>query len=247
MLSSKTLNTGATLPTNTVTVNSESMPDANGRAQAYEFLAGIFLKEPSQEILRNLQAWAAVSRDESAQALLDRIAADDPELGSLTQEYYDLFFVPVSGRFIPPFESSILGALRQEGKKTKFGSFWGHETVEVGTLYERTEFQPERLAIFEPLRQVNLPDHLGFELSFIAYLCRLEEKQHQHGLSTNGVFRLEQEFLDKHLNRWLPLLCSDLSRIEQSGYYLYFAQLAQDVCREDAVFLSESGSITKEN
>lgn len=206
------------------------------RAGAYEFLAGIFLKKPSPEILSELNAWAQTSGDSQIQSLLTKILKKDPCLENLEQEYYDLFFVPVSGRFVPPFESAITGALREEGKTTKFGSFWGTETVEIAHLYERTGFQPNQLVIFGPLRELNLLDHLGFELSFMAYLCRLQEEQENLGLAISGLQQLQKSVLTQHLNRCLPLFVKDLERVDQSGYYLYFAKLTQTLCEEEAAY-----------
>lgn len=212
------------------------------RAQAYEFLAGIFLKEPSEEILAELCKWAKASSEDEILPLLTNISTTDYLLEDLKQEYYDLFFVPVSGRFVPPFESAIVTASRRAGEKTKFGFFWGAETTEISQLYKRTEFHPEQLTIFEPLREINIPDHLGFELSFMAYLYRLHTNHKNRGLSTSGIRQLEAFFLDRHLNRWLPLFVADLEQVTQSGYYLYFARLARTLCQEDASDLRSSGS-----
>lgn len=204
------------------------------RAGAFEFLAGIFLKEPSVSIVNELKVWAKEGEDAKMLSLLENVVQEDPDLTGLTQEYYDLFFVPVSGRFVPPFESAIRGAVRQAGGPTKFGSYWGDTTVKLADLYERTRFHPERLAVFEPLRQLNLPDHVGLELSFMAYLCRLEAKQLERGLSAKLIRKIQTNFLQEHLRGWLGLWVNDLERVQQSGYYLYFARQARDLCQEEA-------------
>lgn len=212
--------------------------DRSARAQAFEFLAGIFLKEPTREIFNELQAWAESSGEQEAIELLRKIVQNDPDLTGLVQEYYDLFFVPVSGRFVPPFESAIRDAWRYEEKKTRFGSLWGKATTEVASFYERIEFHPESLAAFEPLRHLNLPDHIGFELSFMSYLYHHEAEELKQSLTTKRVRRLEQEFLQNHLEHWIPLLVHDLSLIDQSGFYLYFAMLARDFCLEERIELT---------
>ncbi len=220
-------------PFPTPTLALATSPSPENRAQAYEFLAGIFLKEPSAEILSELKTWAGINADGESQVLLAQIAQEDPLLDNLKQEYYDLFFVPVSGRFVPPFESAIISASRKEGKKTKFGSFWGLETTKVSDFYARAEFRPEQLTVFEPLRQINLPDHIGFELSFMAYLCRWQAQQKNRGLSTSEILRVQTSFLTRHLNRWLPLFVNDLGHTQQSGYYPYFAKIAQELCAQE--------------
>lgn len=216
----------------------ESDPqEAGARAKVYEFLASIFLKEPSQEVFQVLKNYAGMKNDSETLALFEHIAGHDPELANLRQEYYDIFFVPVSGRFIPPFESTIHRALRPTNQKAKFGDFWGDKTMDVAALFEKMQFHPEQLPVFEPLRQLNIPDHVGFELSFMAYLCHLEETRSKKGMGVENIRRLETEFLDQHLNCWLPQFVDDLSQISQSGYYLHFAKLASDFCREERIEL----------
>ncbi|GAB6174233.1 molecular chaperone TorD family protein [Paradesulfitobacterium aromaticivorans] len=207
---------------------------AGDRARAFEFLAGIFLKEPSMAAFNEVRIWAAEGKDPEILSLLQEINNQDPGLTELTQEYYDLFFVPVSGRFVPPFEAAIVGAMRQEGRQTKFGAYWGEQTIKLASLYEQTRFHPGELEVFEPLRGLNLPDHIGFELAYMAYLIRLEGKQGANGLSVKMIKKLEVQFLNEHLRVWLPLLVEDLRAVPQSGYYPYFAQLARDFCREEA-------------
>ena len=216
----------------------ETDGSALDRAKGYEFLAGIFLKEPNVEVFQILKDWAAsIEEDAELGVLLNRIEEKDPTLEGLTQEYYDLFFVPVSGRFVPPFEAAIRGAFREEGKKTKFGSFWGSETAQISEIYKQIGFHPEELEIFEPLKQMNMPDHIGFELSFMAYLCQVEENLNKNGQSSESVLNLEKIFLDQHLNSWLTLLKEDLGRVESTGFYTYFVQLASNLCQEEEKIL----------
>jgi putative dimethyl sulfoxide reductase chaperone len=208
--------------------------NALDRAKVYEFLAGIFLKEPNSEVFDLLKNWVtSMEEDTELSALLKRIKEKDPTLESLRQEYYDLFFVPVSGRYVPPFEAAIRGALREEGMKTKFGSFWGNETLQISQTYEQLGFRPEKLDVFEPLKQMNMPDHIGFELSFMAYLCQVEENFIKNNQSAESVRNLESTLLNKHLNRWLPLLIEDLKNVEFTGFYSYFVELARDLCEEE--------------
>lgn len=202
------------------------------RAKAYEFLAEIFLQEPDKEGITRLKSWAH-GNEQALLSLLEKIEAQDQELTVLCQEYYDLFFVPVSGRFVPPFESAVRNALRKDGEKTKFGRLLGDETALVDALYRQTEFFPGRLPVFDPLKQLNVPDHLGFELAYMAYLCRLEEERVVKGLQTGPIRMLEEQFLGSHLNQWLSLLVGDLSRMEQSGYFMYFVEQARDLCLEE--------------
>lgn len=211
------------------------------RAQGYEFLAGIFLKEPSPEGLKVLILWSeAETKEESLklEKILQEFPTNDPELLKLKQEYYDLFFVPVSGRYIPPYESAIRGAVRLKKGKMKYGSHWGIPAQQLSDLYENTGFNPKALDIFEPLKETQLPDHLGLELSFMAYLCRLEDKFINKGEEIRGLRNLQKSILKDHLLEWLPQFTTELLNVEVSGYYSYFALLALELCREEFKSLS---------
>ncbi|HVJ48183.1 molecular chaperone TorD family protein [Desulfitobacterium sp.] len=216
--------------------------NAIDRARGYELLAGIFLKEPSPQVIQVLKAWTESGTTGELLELagiLNRIQTHDPELLCLTQEYYDLFFVPVSGRFLPPFESAIRGAERSKGKKIKYGSHWGSPAHQLSDLYERVGFNPGALNIFEPLKETKIPDHLGLELSFMAYLCRMENKATNAGQEISGIRQLQQRVLENHLLEWLPQFTAELLKLEVSRYYPYFAQLALELCQEEIRFFNE--------
>lgn len=211
------------------------------RAIGYELLAGIFLKEPSLEQFEILKKWASSLEDESwLEELLREIEEKDPGLDELVQTYYDLFFVPVSGRFVPPFEAAIRGAQRQEGKKTKFGGFRGNSTLQVMQIYKQIGFEPEKMNIFQPLKEMNIPDHIGFELSALAYLCQVEAKWLKENKNIEPLRHYQRILLEDHLNRWLDLLKKDLDRVDPTGYYTYFTRLALKFCREEATTLTNS-------
>lgn len=217
--------------------------NAMDRARGYEVLAEVFLKEPLPEEMEGLKVWTDSGSTEKLlelKVILEKIQSDDPELINLTQEYYDLFFVPVSGRFIPPFESTIRGAKREKGKKIKYGAYWGMQTHQLAALYEKVGFDPGALEIFEPLKETKMPDHLGLELLFIAYLCRLEDKAVKSGQEITGLRQLQNRMLNDHLLGWLPQFTTELVRLESSGYYSYFALLALELCREESKSLNET-------
>lgn len=211
---------------------------ARERAMSYELLAGIFLKEPSLEQFEVLQRWAAeLGEDSSLEDLLHEIERNDPELEELIQTYYDLFFVPVSGRFVPPYEAAIRGAQRKERKKPKYAGVWGTSTFQIMKLYEQIGFVPEKLEVFQPLREMKIPDHIGFELSALAYLCQAEASWSQENKNIEPLRHFQKTLLIEHLGQWLELLKKDVESVDPTGFYTYFTQLASEFCREEANFL----------
>lgn len=219
--------------------------EAINRAKGYEVLAEVFLKEPSPELIKGIQMWTEAAAAEELNLLKDilkNVHTYDPKLENLTQEYYDLFFVPVSGRFIPPFESTIRGAKREKGKKIKYGAHWGTQAYRLADLYEKLGFNPGALAIFAPLKETKIPDHLGLELLFMAYLCRLEDRRTKAGQDITTVRQLQKTMINDHLLGWLPQFTEELVKLEVSGFYSYFAQLALELCREESIAFEENKS-----
>lgn len=210
------------------------------RAKVYEILSGVFLKEPNSEMFSLLKKWVYTLKDEEGIRVLAKVEEQDPNLERLTQEYYDFFFVPVSGLFVPPFEAAIRGAQRKKGRKTKFGSYWRDTTVSIAHLYEQIGFASQNLKMFEPLKAMSIPDHLGLELSALAYLCRVEARRHQEGQSVDSITYLEKVLLERHLTQWLDLFVQDLKEVDKTGFYTAFASLASEFCRLEVAELADS-------
>lgn len=221
-----------------------NMPEIEGsareRALGYELLASIFLNEPTWEQFRVLKKWAADLEESWLEELLREIEEGDPELEELQQTYYDLFFVPVSGRFVPPFEAAIRGARRQKGGKTKFGGFWGDSTLQISHIYQQIGFEPEKMTIFQPLKEMNIPDQIGFELAALAYLCQTEESWQKAKKDLGALHHWQKVLLEEHLNQWLPQLREDLAGADPTGFYTYFAGLAAEFCQEEVRLLTGS-------
>lgn len=219
---------------------SEIEGGARERALGYELLANIFLNEPTQEQFKVLKKWAADLEDPWLEELLREIEEGDPGLEELRQIYYDLFFVPVSGRFVPPFEAAIRGARRQKGGKTRFGGFWGDSTLQIKQIYQQIGFEPEKMTIFQPLKEMNLPDQIGIELAALAYLCQGEESWQEEKKDLRALHHWQKVLLEEHLNQWLPQLREDLTGADPTGFYTYFAGLAAEFCQEEAGILTGS-------
>lgn len=54
------------------------------------------------------------------------------------------------------------------------------------------------------------PDHIGFELAFMAYLCKKEEEYRNAGDLNNAanLVTLQDDFLSDHVLEWVPQFCT---------------------------------------
>lgn len=68
---------------------------------------------------------------------------------------------------------------------------------------------------------LRIPDHLGVELQFMAYLCRREAEAWQNGDALQAQeWRLRQErFVQEHLLSWLPKYSERLRQVNAHPFY----------------------------
>jgi len=208
---------------------------AQSRSHIYTFLAGIFLQEPNvsqfphyfealQDLLKEVETepapWGMVI-PEDKDAFIER----------LRQEYYDCFFVPMSGQYVPPYESALLNY--RAGEKKPFGSLNSMEASHVAACYAAVDFHPQELRVFAPLQEIQMPDHVGFELAFMAMLC-VREQMAWNKETFNKENRVEAlkwqtlqlQFLQEHLSQWMENFARALQDLAP-GYYAQAARAAE--------------------
>lgn len=149
-----------------------------------------------------------------------------PDLeGALEAEHTALFVLP-SG--VIPHEAFYLDQERRLG---------GNVTIAVEQFYRRAG-----TSILD--RCVEMPDHLGLELEFMAVLCRLESDLGDAGESAarQRCVELQRAFLEEHLSRWAFECCGNVIRQAQYGLYKAIAQYTIEFLRSDRVHLEVTES-----
>jgi putative dimethyl sulfoxide reductase chaperone len=110
-----------------------------------DVLAALYLRRPTAATLA-----AAAGAD---------LAVRGDRLEDVVDDYHDLFLVPVSGRYVPPFESAhrdhVLG---------------GRSSREVTAAYGAANFDVAELVFDEGWGRRPVCDHVGCELAFVAAL-----------------------------------------------------------------------------
>lgn len=87
----------------------------------------------------------------------------------------------------------------------------------------------------------DLPDHLCAELEFMHYLAFKEAAALHSGADSQPYRRAQRDFLQRHLNRWLPRLRFRLEQLDPPPVYLSLARLAEEACRRDGRSLERGG------
>lgn len=220
------------------------------RQKVYSFLAEIFLQEPNVKRWPE-QLWALeefINETDETPEFRDLIPENvGKAVEKVQQEFYDCFFVPMSGQYVPPFESALQHF--KPGVKRPFGSLNSPEGDHVAKCYAAVGFNPWELNIFAPLREVRLPDHIGFELAFMAMLCTSEISAGENN-QLEEVLKwqeTEKQFLKEHLVLWVPQFTQAMDEIA-SGYYAEAAKAVEQWVKSewedlDKVLISQEGRI----
>lgn len=192
------------------------------RGRIYALLANVLTSPPTADSVRRVRAMAEV------------LGIDCPAewpLRELEQEYGDLFVVP-SPKYAAPYESVYRDAWllpcapsdpSQGGSANVMvkGLVMGESTLAVRRCYLDAGLVPAE----------ELPDHIGNELRFMAYLWHREAE----APSRNGepMSRHRARFRDEHLLKWIGPLRERILKSERLGFYSMALQVVEVVLQND--------------
>lgn len=130
---------------------------------------------------------------------------------------YTLLFV---GPFRPPVEP--YEAWWVSGRRL------GEPLVAVKQVYRKA-------GIVKSREYPELEDHIAFELKFMQYLCE-EELSATTQERLIECLKLQREFLDDHMLKWVPTFCDALYTYEKSDFFKGIAKLTKGfILLDDAV------------
>jgi putative dimethyl sulfoxide reductase chaperone len=200
--------------------NAEQIQWEEARSAVYGFFSQAFINGPSQQFLAALIAEAGTEHlgeifpDAAYQEELAQARRDARE-GKLTLEaaaldFEALFRVPGS-HYLSPYES----VYRSQGAGGG-GRLCGPETAAVERLYLNEGLEPN-------CEFSELPDHVGVELEFMAFLCRktLEAMQTGDAATTQDYRHQQCCFFIEHLGTWVKLLAERLASQAQTSLYRF--------------------------
>jgi len=224
--------------------------DVKTRVDMYRFLSSVYLYPPREEIIRQITAENSLDElsclfGEQATEGLRGFASTlniDTDLALLTQEFMDLFKVP-TGRYVTPFEDVYRGAAAS-GKQGK-GPLMGEYAVQVKKMYRQAGIEIEKECL-------EIPTHIGVELSFMCCLCEMEleairknkaavslEQVEAAYVDSIGCHKFQARFLNEHLTEWFPQLGKSIQAKTQSEFYRSLAIITEKFLVQDAASLSD--------
>jgi TorA maturation chaperone TorD len=229
-------------------IGTSAHQSAEARANMYRFLSTVYLSPIDEDLLRRLVDEEFL--DELSTLFGDKVVAElrdfaatvslEEDLPALKQEYMDLFAVP-TGRYVTPFEDVFRGS-SAEGKKVR-GPLLGDRAIAVTRAYRRAGAEMDSACM-------ELPTHIGVELSFMKFLCEQEAAAHGSQISSAAPERpdensaesaryrgLQSRFLQEHLNQWFPQLSSTIQASAGGPLYRGLAVLTEDFLSRDGAGL----------
>ena len=207
------------------------------RKKTYELLTYCLLNVPTEDVLQSMIKGQEILNYLTEDSSFVGYSIDIANLEKYVQEYYDRFFVPGSSMFVPPYESSVRRRYL-DGKKIKYGKLDSEETFHVKACYEMVSFKPRELNMFKPLKEIQFPDHIAYEMAFMTFLAFEELNSLEKGEKSKAENwkNLQTQFLDSHLIKWVGDLAM-LSEEKGKGLYSYWLQLCSVWIKEDSSFL----------
>jgi TorA maturation chaperone TorD len=191
---------------------------ARERSGLYGFLAEVFRAEPTPDLLGRIEDPGFAAVLEAAGAHMGEDLARQPEgalLKDLAIEYTRLFLGP--GRHVRPYAATYLDGPGLDGGGASLGG--------PSAIWARDFMEAAGFALAPGHR--NLPDHVSVELEFMARMAVREAEALETGDATTArrLRKLQREFLENHLGRWLPRFCGHAAEHAELSFYRELARL----------------------
>lgn len=200
-------------------VNTLLQEDLLVRANVYRLLGGLFLTEPTGnvlDVLRVDETWeifGALAPSENLLQLRSLLEGDEFSLEAVRLEYHRLFSVP-TGLYVFPYESCY-------SVPDPPGPLMGPATIAVVNAYAEAGFE------VSPEFQ-DAPDHLGVEFRFVAELFDREAQALEGGEAAEAMSfaSLRSRFCGEHLSRWMGKVADRIAASQVSSLYSGLSSLA---------------------
>jgi len=215
-------------------VSSRTLPllEIMGRRESiYSFLSRVFLREVSEEFLKDIflrtekMSFLAESgdndRNEFEKGLvrfknaLDQLKheKDIGEIVKLLGREFVYTFIVKGSHPVHPYESVYLGEERLLMQRPY---------DDVRAIFKKAGIQRSEYC-------QEMEDHIGIELEFMGLLCRRftqawNDKQKQEA---RKALHLQRLFLQNHLAKWVPQFCEDVAMKTRMDFYRGIASMTR--------------------
>lgn len=191
---------------------------AEERERTYGFFADLCLNPPSDSLVEMVKDGSIVSvfqgeqEEDRGLAWLSEFVREAETITNLKDElvaeHTALFVLPFG---VLPHEAAYLD------KEKRLG---GRITESVRRFYENAGASTHDGCI-------QMPDHIGIEMEFMAFLCRMEKEIRESGEHSclDRCIDFQKSFMETHLARWVYRCLDEVGRQTECRFYkalMYF-------------------------
>lgn len=207
----------------------EELTIAEEREKIYRFLSSLCLKPPSDSILsmiRDGSIYSAVHADPQSRGYTELAnfmeeAEDMPDLEDELAAEHTSLFVLAGDRL--PHEAVYLDSEKRLG---------GRITISVRQFYENAGANIAESCI-------EMPDHIGMELEFMGFLCKMEKglRLNVDSMALRKCIELQKTFLEEHLLKWVYPCCEKIIEHATYSFYKAIAHLIIEFMKDEEVYI----------
>ncbi len=208
---------------------------AGEREKTYMFLSGLCLRSPSDSIIAMIKDGSILSvfqdNGSGSEAVsyppglfeFVRQAEEMPNLKDEMEAEHTALFVLPSG--VLPNEAVYLD------KEKRLG---GRVTIGVRQFYESAGLEIDE-------KSIEMPDHLGMELEFIGFLCKIERESWEKTEieSLQKCVEFQKMFLEEHLLKWVYRCCEKITEKATYGFYKAVANFIIEFMKTEEEYVTE--------
>ncbi len=210
----------------------ESAEHAQQRSNVYGFLAAVYRKELSAELLVQIKdsPFREVLSDLGVNLGKEFFSAPEEELiENYAIEYTRLFLGP--GKHISPHES-----IHYERDDGDWGTHWSASTVEVKKFVES-------LGLNYSETDRSMPDHISVEFELMQKLIEKEKEEWEvnEGKDALHYIKIENMFMKDHILKWIPQFCDKVIAEAELPFYKEIAKLTKKFLEFDKKETSVNG------
>lgn len=203
---------------------SDMTEHAQQRSNVYGFLASVYRKELTAEVLAQIKDRKFKEVLSALGVQLGKEFYSEPEaelIENLAIEYTRLFLGP--GKHISPHES-----IHNERDDGDWGTHWGASTVEVKKFVES-------LGLKYKETDTSIPDHISVELELMQKVIDKERETRSENSEKEALhyLKIEKLFMDDHLIKWIPGFCDKIIAESDLSFYREMAKITRDYIEYD--------------
>lgn len=206
-------------------MKSPMIEDIRAERNILGLLKHIFLKEPSKELLHELEKINTITEDDDIDKGFRLIANAIKKNENRLNEYIEDLSVEFARLFLGP----------KNPPAVPYASFYLSESKTVMTDVTsnvRKRYLDAGMAVKDLYSTPD--DHIGIELEFISYLTEKIIDLYEDGnqAEASKLFEIRNNFIKEHMSLWIPLFVEKILEFSKEIYYKGAAIILEEVVEE---------------